>query len=87
MHDIADTPIIPVPSIAHLDKKQSCFPMTPRQGQYEEAGRLYQRAITITEKTQGREHLDVALLLKGQADVLKKQVSNVIGWRLLAAVG
>lgn len=82
----ADTSIITVPSIAQLAEKQFCLPMTRRQGKYEEAGRLYQRAITITEKTQGRDHFDVALLLKGHADVLKKQVSKVIGRRLIAEV-
>ena len=41
------------------------------QGRYADAGLLYQRAITMTEKALGDEHPSLVIMLEGFAAILK----------------
>ena len=45
-----------------------------RQGNYRDAEALYQRSITIWEKTFGPDHPDVGMSLRNMANMLYKQV-------------
>ena len=44
------------------------------QGNYDEAGRLYERSRAIREETLGPDHPDVAQSLNNQAQLLREQV-------------
>ena len=49
--------------------------MVPWQGNYEEAEKLYRQAISIGEKTLGKEHPDVAVWYSNLGLLLKTNVS------------
>lgn len=47
------------------------------QGEYDEAGRLFERSLAIREKALGPEHPDVAASFNNRAAVLESQVRAI----------
>lgn len=46
------------------------------QGNYKEAGRLYERSLDMLEKALGPDHPEVAESLRASAELLKAQVKS-----------